>query len=206
MSAGPAYRIETRRLVLRCWSPADAPKLARAVAESADHLRPWMPWMKLEPRTLDERVTWLRHVRAQFDLGADFSYAIFDPSDEQVLGMAGLHPRVGERGLEIGYWIHVAQAGQGLATEASAALARVAFEVHGMDRVEIHCGPNNLRSAAVPRKLGFALEATLRRRGTTDAGEPRDTMIWTLFAGEPAPGLSSAADARAFDALGRRLF
>mgnify|MGYP006158626091 CR=1 FL=1 len=33
-----------------------------------------------------------------------------------------------------------------------------------IDRVEIHCDPANVRSASVPRKLGFRHEATLHRR------------------------------------------
>jgi RimJ/RimL family protein N-acetyltransferase len=206
MSTGPAYRIETPRLVIRCWSPTDAPKLGRAVEENIEHLRPWMPWIQREPLTLDQRVDVLRSMRGQFDLGTDVIYGIFDPAEEQVLGGTGLHPRCGEGGLEIGYWIHVAHVGRGLATEAAAALTRVALEVHQVDRVEIHCGPNNPRSAAVPRKLGFTLEATLRRRFTTGAGEPRDTMIWSLFADAAAQATALAAEARAFDALGRRLF
>ncbi|WP_433937200.1 GNAT family N-acetyltransferase [Sorangium cellulosum] len=120
-----------------------------------------------------------------------------------MLGGTGLHPRVGPRGLEIGYWIHVAHGGRGLATEAAAALTRVAFEVAQLDRVEIHCGPANARSVAVPRKLGFALEATLRRRGETSAGEPRNTMIWSLFADVYATSPVRLIPTRAFDALGR---
>ena len=51
---------------------------------------------------------------------------------------------------------------QGLAPETAAALTKVAFEVNEVNRVEIQCDPNNMRSAAVPRKLGFVHEATLR--------------------------------------------
>ncbi|MEE8463171.1 MAG: N-acetyltransferase, partial [Gammaproteobacteria bacterium] len=49
-----AYRIETDQLLIRCWSPADAPVLRAALDESDQHLRPWIPWMKDEPKSLDE--------------------------------------------------------------------------------------------------------------------------------------------------------
>jgi RimJ/RimL family protein N-acetyltransferase len=204
----PAYRVETPRLVVRCWSPADAPLLAQAIEESVEHLRPWMPWIQREPLSLDARVARLRKMRGDFDLGVDHSYGIFDRGEEKVLGGAGLHPKVGEGGLEIGYWIHVAHTGKGLATEAAAALTRVAFDVHEVDRVEIHCGPDNGRSAAVPRKLGYTLEATLRRRLSLGEGGRRDTMIWSIFAGtEAAQALRlTQAKAKAFDVMGRRLF
>ena len=59
-----AYRIETDRLLIRCWSPADAPVLRAALDESDQHLRPWIPWMKDEPKSLDETAAGLRIKRA----------------------------------------------------------------------------------------------------------------------------------------------
>ena len=50
----PPYRIETERLVLRCWDPRDAPLLKDAIDSSLDHLRPWMPWAREEPKPLEE--------------------------------------------------------------------------------------------------------------------------------------------------------
>jgi len=38
---GPAYRIHTSRLVLRCWHPQDAPLLKAAIDTNLEHLRPW---------------------------------------------------------------------------------------------------------------------------------------------------------------------
>ena len=48
---GPAYRIHTQRLVLRCWQPTDAPLLKAAIDASLEHLRPWLPWAQHEPKT-----------------------------------------------------------------------------------------------------------------------------------------------------------
>lgn len=70
---------------------------------------------------------------------------------------------------------------EGLATEIAAALTRVAFEVHQVNRVEIRCDPSNSPSAAVAKKLGFTREATLRQRLRGSGGQLRDAMIWTLF-------------------------
>jgi RimJ/RimL family protein N-acetyltransferase len=95
---GPAYRVRTPRLVLRCWNPEDAPLLLGSVTESLDHLRPWLPWVANEPEPLDDKVTRLRGMRASFDLGKDFIYAILDPSETKVVGGTGLHPRVGPQG------------------------------------------------------------------------------------------------------------
>ncbi|MES2731624.1 MAG: hypothetical protein V4714_07745 [Bacteroidota bacterium] len=49
MEMAKVYRIETDRLVIRCYEPSDAEKLKNAITESLDHLRPWMPWAQNEP-------------------------------------------------------------------------------------------------------------------------------------------------------------
>ncbi len=202
---GPAYRVYTRRLLLRCWNPSDAPLLKAAIDASLDHLRPWMLWAKNEPATLSAKVEQLRRCRGNFDLGQDFVYGIFSRDETRVLGGSGLHTRAGEGALEIGYWIHVDYINQGLATEVAAALTKVAFEINRVKRVEIHCDPANLRSAAVPGKLGFVQEATLRQRMLTADGQPRDAMLWTLLADEYPASVAAAAEIEAFDVVGQRI-
>ena len=51
--SNPAYRIETKRLVVRCYDPSDAPLLAESVSENVEHLRPWMPWVYSEPEPME---------------------------------------------------------------------------------------------------------------------------------------------------------
>jgi RimJ/RimL family protein N-acetyltransferase len=202
---GPAYRIHTPRLVIRCWEPRDAPELKAAIDQSLDHLRAWMPWARQEPQPLEAKIEFLRRKRGEFDLGQDFSYGIFDRGQGEVLGSTGLHPRVGPDAREIGYWIRQDQIGRGLATEATAALTNVAFTVDRVSRVEIHCSPDNAASLAVPRKLGFQHEATLKERFPLEDGGRRDTMIWTLFAAQFGGSPAAAAKVEAFDAAGRVL-
>ena len=199
-----AYRIETRRTVIRCWNPQDAPLLEAAVDASRDHLHPWVPWAH-ESQDLEERIELLRRFRGQFDLDQDYFYGIFNLDESRVLGGTGLHKRLGERAREIGYWIHVDYINQGYATEVVTALSRVAFEIEQVSRVEIHCDPGNVRSAAVPRKAGFTHEATLRNRYFESDGKPRDTMIWTLFADEYQGSPASEAEIKVFDVIGRPL-
>jgi RimJ/RimL family protein N-acetyltransferase len=192
-------------MVLRCWEPKDAPLLATSVARSVDHLLPWMPWAAAEPEELQAKIERLRSFRAAFDSGTDFIYGAFDRDEKEVIGGTGLHLRQGAGSREIGYWIDVLHTRKGLATELSAALVKVAFEVDGVRRVHINCDPRNEASAAIPRKLGFVQEATLRARLKDYSGEYRDTLIWTLFADQYPGSPSASAGIAAFDAVGRRL-
>jgi RimJ/RimL family protein N-acetyltransferase len=204
MTKPPPYRIETERLVVRCWEPRDAPLLKEAVDSSLDHLRRWMPWAHAEPQPLSEKVELLRMFRGHFDLGQDFIYAIFSSDESEVVGGTGLHRRSFEGVLEIGYWISAARTRQGLGTEATAAVARVGFEVAEASRIEIRVDPDNAASLAIPRKLGFVEEGTLRRVLHGFDGTPlqRDALVFALLR-EEFPGSPAASIAlRAFDAGG----
>ncbi len=200
----PAYRIVTERLVLRCYEPRDAAPLKAAVDRSLAHLVPWLAWARAEPQSLDAKVELLRQFRGQFDLGQDFVYGIFDEHEEEVLGGCGLHMRGGEW-REIGYWIAHGRTGLGYATEAAAALVRAAFEIERLERVEIHCDPENVKSSAVAKKLGFRHDATLRERMPRADGTLGDCMLWSLFVGEYLESQAARVSIDAFDAIGRPL-
>jgi len=203
----PPYRIESERLVIRCWEPDDAPAVKDAIDSSLDHLRPWMPWARDEPQSLDEKVDLLRYFRGEFDLEKNFVYGVFDRDESRVVGGSGLHPRGGDGSLEIGYWIRADSVGQGLATELTAVLTRVGFELVGLERVDIQVDPANEVSQKVPRKLGFTLEGRLRRRlPPKSEGEPRrDALLFTMVRDELAGSACLAYDYAAFDALSREL-
>jgi RimJ/RimL family protein N-acetyltransferase len=202
--SNPAYRIETKRLVVRCYNPSDAPLLAVSVTESLEHLRPWMPWVHSEPEPIEEKVQRLKRFRGMFDLGQDFIYGIFNQDDTKLFGGTGLHTRLGESELEIGYWIHKDFVNQGLVTESTAALIKVAFEVIHVHRLEIHCDPANLASAAIPRKLGFTHEGTLRAK-TRFLDRWSDSMIWGLLDTDYADSPSSKAEIKVFDVNGQQV-
>ena len=146
-------RIETERLVLRTWTPDDAVALANAVTESIEHLRPWMPWIGFEPVALEDRQKLIAEWDTKWQAGEDAVYGVFH--DGVVVGGTGLHRRIGPRALEIGYWIHVDHIRQGFAKELSAALTDVAFDLDGIDHVEIHHDKDNVASEGVPRSLGY---------------------------------------------------
>lgn len=197
----------TERVVARCWNPADAPAAKEAIDSSLDELREWMPWALDEPQPVEQKSELLRRFRGQFDLGETFVYGLFSRDESEVVGGSGLHTRVGPDAFEIGYWIRTSRAGQGLATEVTAALTRVGFELCGADRIEIHTEPGNERSIRIPLKLGYAEEARLRRRlYPPPGGEPRDMVVFSLFRSDYPGTPASSAQLEAFDAAGNRVF
>lgn len=206
MTAAPArsaFSIRTERLLLRCYAPGDAPALADAIEQSREHLREFMVWARSQPDSEEAIARRLRGFRVNFQAGRDFVYAMFDPGGDAVLGGIGIHRRIGAGAGEIGYWVHAEYTGRGLCTEAAAAVTRVGFDVLALSRIEIHCDPRNLASAAIPRKLGYTHQVTVAGCVAVPTIDSRDTMFWTMLRGDFVASPAAAFPVEAFDEDGR---
>ncbi len=205
MVQGPAYRIVTDRLVLRAFELEDATELSDALAANLAHLRPWLEWVREGPRTLDALLDLVRRMRGRFDLGDAFSYVIADKTSGAMIGGCVLTPHPAEASATLGYWIAEERTGQGLATEAAAALIRIAFEVDHLELVEIHSVSANERSARVADRLGFVHDGTLRARLRSADGTREDRDSWSMLREEYERSPAAHASVGAYDALGRTI-
>jgi RimJ/RimL family protein N-acetyltransferase len=173
----PAEEVRSQRLVLRRVHMDQADGIALAVGASLDYLKPWMAWATRE--AAEPRIQRIRVAEADelWDSGSDFIYSILLQPNRAVVGEIGLHRRVGEAGIEIGYWIDVRYAGRGLGTEAARMLTGVALALPGVTRAEIHCDEANQASAAIPRKLGYRLDR-IDQHEPEAPGEQGRRMVW----------------------------
>jgi len=66
------------------------------------------------------------------------------------------------RSTSIGYWLGERFQGSGVMTKSCKALIEYAFRELKLNRVEIRCAEKNLRSRAIPERLGFVNEGMIR--------------------------------------------
>jgi ribosomal-protein-serine acetyltransferase len=149
-----------KAVTLRRWRRDDAAGLGEAIADSIEHLSPWMPWAADEPVSIPDRQALIESWHREWLDGGDVVMGVF--VDGVVGGGCGLHHRIGSGGLEIGYWTARRFLRQGLATTAAGLLIDAAFSDSAINRIEIHHDAANQASAGVPRKLGLRLARTRR--------------------------------------------
>ncbi|HET7540852.1 MAG TPA: GNAT family protein [Polyangiaceae bacterium] len=202
---GPAYRIVSDRLVIRCWEPRDAASLKVAVDRSLSHLQPWLPWAASEPTPIEQKVAFLRKCRGEFDLGLDYAYGVFSRDESEVIGGAGLHLRQGLNVREIGYWVASAHCQKGYATEVTRALLRVGFEVDAASRIELRVWTENRPSRKIAEALGFISEGTLRGISRSADGRPCDVHVFALLRDDYECGSIPNLPLRALDIAGHDL-
>ena len=171
-------------MIVRPYRESDAQALQEAVAESRDHLRPWLPFAD-EHQTIEESRDWIIHQIASWLTRESLILGIWDTATQRFLGGIGCHVRDWDIGyFEIGYWIRASAEGHGYVTEAVQLLIDYAFEALKANRLEIRCDELNVRSAAIPQRLGFVQEGCLRNNATAPDGRIRNTLVFSLIPGE----------------------
>lgn len=113
-----------------------------------------------------------------------FDLAITRPGEDRFLGRAGVHlARPGHRDATLWYQLRRDLWGQGLVTEAAAAVLDFAFGPLGAHRVYGDCDPRNVGSWRVMEKLGLRREAHLRENWWLK-GEWCDSYLYAVLEDE----------------------
>lgn len=165
---------------LRLLDEADAGELHALIEANRAHLACWLPWAS--GQGFDETLDFVRRTRSQAGGNDGFQASIV--LDGSIVGMAG-YPGVDwdNRSTRIGYWLDEAHQGRGIVTAAVRLLADHALSAWRLNRVEIHAATENRRSRAIPERLGFREEGTLRRAQLVD-GRYLDTVVYSTLAAD----------------------
>jgi ribosomal-protein-serine acetyltransferase len=168
-------------VILRTFRQGDAEEVFRTVDRNRLHLQTYMHWMTAEysRASAAEFITnSIATVRAREGL----SLGIF--RSETLIGSIGfVHFDWKARKTEIGYWIDRAEEGKGIVSAGCKLLIEYAFGVLDLNRIEIRCSSENIRSAAIPERFGFKREGVLRQAEFRN-GKLHDFNIYGLLAAE----------------------
>lgn len=177
--------LKNERVLVRTYRPEDAEDLFASVVASREHLLPWLPFAAKYASVEDARDT-INRMRAAWLLREDFNAGLWDAQAGRFVGGCGLHPRDwAVPAFEIGYWLRVGMTGRGYMTDAVKLVTDYAFNTLGAKRVFIQCDARNERSAAIPRRLGFVHEATLRNAARAYDDILRSTLVFALTPDDP---------------------
>jgi len=146
-------------LVLRPWRPDAAGDVAAVLTAFADP--EIQRWGVRDIATPEQARAWMRSWADSWEAETDVCWAV--TRDGVVVGRVALRRVALAAGLgEVSYWVLPGARGRGIASIAAAEAARWAFEDVGLRRIELCHSVHNEASCAVARRLGFALEGTLR--------------------------------------------
>jgi len=146
--------------VLSPLGEADVEPMHRLLTANREHLDAWLRW-SAQLQTLDQVRGFIREFQERQARGDGFHLGI-RVNGELVGGLVCWYIQRQNRNCEIGYWLGTPFTGRGLASRAAARAVRHLFTVEGLHRIEMQCAVENLRSRAVPERLGFSAEGIRR--------------------------------------------
>ena len=147
-------------LSLGLFEKRHAQELAELIDSSRPYLREWLPWVDYS-KTTEDSERFIKLSLDQFARNDGFQLAIRYKGS--IAGIIGLHAiNWANRSTSIGYWLGEGFQGKGLMTKACAAVIAYCFEELGLHRIEIRAATGNIKSQAIPEKLGFQKEGCIR--------------------------------------------
>ena len=156
----------------------DAEPVFAVVERNRAYLREWLPWVDVteSPEHIRGFIT---RVREQFASGRGPQCAIVVHG--AIAGSIGVHPvDWPNRNCSIGYWIDQSFQGKGVMTQCCSAMLDYLFDDLELHRVTIQCGTTNIRSCAVPERLGFVREGILRESEWVN-DRWLDLYLWSML-------------------------
>lgn len=156
-------RITTPRLIIRPLVLADATQYHHAELASVKEMSSNWSWVSPNKSMADiERFMKEAEVCHQKSNPKNMYFAITLRENNELLGciwyaeMNWFVPK-----FEIAYWLDTRKTGKGYMSEALNAVTRISFELYDTKRIEIKTFVNNHKSRAIPKRLGFKLEAIM---------------------------------------------
>jgi ribosomal-protein-serine acetyltransferase len=157
ISAGSTLQGNIR---IRIFEEHHAEILSQLIDRNRPSLRQWLPWIDWS-NTPADTADHIRQSRERYKASNGFSAGIW--IGDQLAGAIGLHAIDSRhRSSSIGYWLSEDYRGSGTMTKVCLAVVTAAFEHYRLHRIEIRCATGNRKSCAIPERLGFTYEGTLR--------------------------------------------
>lgn len=146
---------------IRMLAEKDAERLFEITDKSRDYLREWLPWVD-HTKAVQDSLTFIQTGFKIYNERTGLTAGIYYKNT--LVGVAGFNNidwqnRIGY----IGYWLAINYQGRGIMTRVARALTDYAFYEYELNRIEIRVADKNIKSQAIPERLGFTKEGLLRQ-------------------------------------------
>lgn len=135
-------------------------EMFKSIDSSREHLRKYLPWVDIT-KSSDDTKAFIESSKKQYAVNNGFNAGIWYKGE--FAGVIGYHDiNHSKKEVSIGYWLDEKYIGKGIMTKACREFIDYAFNTLELNRVEIRCAEDNLKSRAIPERLGFTKEGVIR--------------------------------------------
>jgi ribosomal-protein-serine acetyltransferase len=165
-----------KELYLRKISFNDADEIYALIDANRDYLSKWLPFVEMT-KSVKNTMAFIDEVQKSYMHEMVFTIAY----QGKIAGLIGFKDiDRSNRKFEIGYWITSENEGKGLVTRCCRMCIKLAFDNMKMNRVQIKCAVDNVRSVNIPKRLNFQYEG-IERAGEMHDGRFIDLEVYSLL-------------------------
>ncbi len=168
-------------LELRLISMQDAEDIYTLVDKNRNHLKQWFVWVE-KTKSVEDTKLFLSDCidrykdKQEIEAGIWYKNRLAGLICNQETNWDNYHT-------SIGYWLAEDFQGKGCVTRSCQAILDHVFKQLKLHRVEIRCAKENLKSRAIPKRLGFTEEGLIRHAEKLN-GHYVDHVVYGLLAEE----------------------
>jgi Acetyltransferases, including N-acetylases of ribosomal proteins len=157
----------------------DAEHIFKAIDSQREYLGEWLPFVEFT-KSVKDSLDYVNSVVTMPEECKEWQFAVFCGDD--FAGLAGFKgtDRLNMKS-EIGYWLKEEFQHRGIMTESVRALIKFGFSELDLNRIQIKCAPENVKSNKIPQRLGFTLEGIERDSELVRDGVFRNANVWSLL-------------------------
>jgi len=171
------YRMIDEHLALRVTTERDAEEAYALIEKDREHLGEFLPWVDTIHSLEEERKS-----LATFLYDPNKQISCFLTLDGRMIGAVA--PAIINRPAlwaELGYWIGSEWEGKGYVTAGVREVEKLCFIDLGLERVQITNDVDNVRSRAIPERLGYTFEGILRHHLVSGHGRIADRSVYSIL-------------------------
>ncbi|MGD0918925.1 MAG: GNAT family N-acetyltransferase [Thermodesulfobacteriota bacterium] len=141
--------------------PQYADELFELTDRNRDFLRQWLPWLDKVTKPADTK-EFIETQLLRFQRGEALHVTIF--YQDKIAGVLAYNQIDQVNGIGyIGYWLAQDYNGKGIITKSAKNLIELGYAYYSLNRIDIRCAVENLKSRAIPERLGFKNEGIIRQ-------------------------------------------
>lgn len=172
-------------IVLKELELGDAEFIFKAIDSQREYLGEWLPFVEYT-KSVKDSLDYVNSVVTMPEDCKEWQFSLFCGDD--FAGLAGFKGTDQlNRKSEIGYWLKEEFQNRGIMTESVRALMKFGFSELHLNRIQIKCAPENVKSNKIPQRLGFTLEGIERESEFVKEGVFRDANVWSLIKKDVTP-------------------
>ncbi|MBK9478992.1 MAG: GNAT family N-acetyltransferase [Bacteroidetes bacterium] len=174
------------QLYLQLLEPEHSSELYTLMCKNAEYYITWFPWIA-NMQSEEFISNYIKDSKQRTAEGTEYAFALF--LGTKMIGRLGIYRinlinKIGE----IGYWIDQDYEGKGYIKKACERVLQFAFNDLHLNRMELKCASDNIRSKHTAQRLHFTYEGTLRQAEQHQRGA-LDLLLFSLLKEEWEVGL-----------------